>query len=297
MPGGGRVEITAVRPSPRIRGQPLVFSSEDYESMITAGSGGRNARLPPATARLIIPRVIRRLHVPKVFPGDNSLDPAQSRHARDVLRLSEGDTVELFDDGGAVASGMLIFEGSRATSVRVISVDQRPASGVGVVVASAVPKGERADWMVEKLSELGVTAFVPLVTRRSVVKPDGKNKRDRWTRIATESAKQSRRTGVMRIEELTPLEELLDNRLEQTAAFHLCTRPGTLPLTRTLAGIRGNLRILLLIGPEGGWTGDELASFDAAGAMAAGLTETILRVETAAVAAASLTILLTQSKS
>ena len=63
--------------------------------------------------------------------------------------------------------------------------------------------------MVEKLSELGAAAFIPLITARSVVHPEGRGKRDRWQRLATESAKQSRRVGVMRIEELTKLEDAL----------------------------------------------------------------------------------------
>src|SRR6202011_2416558 len=134
------------------------------------------------------------------------LDPSQARHAREVLRLPDGHPVEVFDDQGIVGTGVLVFEGPRDALVRVqqTSAEKPPATWS---VASAVPKGERADWMVEKLSELGAAAFIPLIAARSVVLPEGRNKRERWVRIATESAKQSHRPGVMRIDELSPLEE------------------------------------------------------------------------------------------
>ena len=175
----------------------------------------RTTRLPACVPGLIIVRVARRVHVPAVRPGELLLDASQAHHARAVLRLGDGATVEVFDDAGNVASGTLAFDGARGAIVRVERIDlsaaeAAAAEGLRWSVAAAVPKGERADWMVEKLSELGCAAFIPLAAARSVVLPEGRsNKRDRWARIAAESAKQSRRRGVMRIAELTPLTELL----------------------------------------------------------------------------------------
>ena len=159
---------------------------------------------------LIIAAVLRRVHVSRLGPGELALDPAQARHVRDVLRFEPGATVEVFDDAGGVAPGELVFDGK---DVRVrIEPETTVApgrAGVEWTIAAAVPKGERADWMVEKLSELGTAEFVPLAAARSVVLPEGRNKRDRWTRIATESAKQSRRAGVMRIGELTKVDDAI----------------------------------------------------------------------------------------
>jgi 16S rRNA (uracil1498-N3)-methyltransferase len=232
--------------------------------------------------------VIRRLHTPTLFIGDVPLDPTQARHARDVLRLEDGTPVELFDDSGAIASGTLLIRGHKDVAVRVerITAPDSP-TGPRLTIASAIPKGERADWMVEKLSELGVAKFIPLATERSVVKPEGKNKYERWARIATESAKQSRRAGVMRIEELRPVRNAT---ADAPSAFYLSTAPGAVPLADVLAGPSQPDELTLLIGPEGGWTEDETEWFESAGIRGVKLTATTLRVETAAIAAAAITM-------
>jgi 16S rRNA (uracil1498-N3)-methyltransferase len=229
---------------------------------------------------------MRRFHTPRLVVGLNSLDARQGKHARDVLRLEEGTSVELFDDEGRTASGLLVFEKGKA-AVRVENVQAgESARAVVITVAAAIPKGERADWMVEKLSELGVSRFVPLAAERSVVVPEGTHKIERWQRIATESAKQSRRHGVMQIESITRLDDIVAD----SPAICLSTQNPAAPLPEVIAELRDS--IVLLIGPEGGWTNAELALCESAGVKFAKLTESILRTETAAVAAAAITAVL-----
>lgn len=153
--------------------------------------------------------MLPRLHVKSIRPGSNPLDPSEAHHTRDVLRLNRGDEVELFDESGATARGTIEASDRSAVSVRIETINHDPTSRAPITVAAAVPKGERADWMIEKLSELGVDRFIPLETARSVVVPAGRNKLQRWNRIAIESAKQSRRRGVMRIDKVTSRPHLL----------------------------------------------------------------------------------------
>ncbi len=238
--------------------------------------------------------MLRRIHTPALLEGENLLGPAQAHHARAVLRLNDGDEVELFDDEGGSATGVLRFDGPHGAAVRV---ERLAAKAVNATrqqwsVASAVPKGERADWMVEKLSELGARAFIPLATARSVVHPEGRNKHDRWVRIATESAKQSRRPGVMRIDALTPLAQAVNavaagSAPGQSAGWCLSTGDPATPIASAFAG-HACPSLTLFIGPEGGWTPDELARMTAAGFLQVRLTHTVLRVETAALAAGAI---------
>jgi 16S rRNA (uracil1498-N3)-methyltransferase len=241
--------------------------------------------------------VLRRVHTRKLYVGRLELDQAGSRHARDVLRLEPGTEVEVFDDVGGVAQGVIVAL-EPLVSVQVDAIDAGAgAAGANVTditVAAAVPKGDRADWMVEKLSELGVARFIPLATARSVVLPEGKNKRDRWTRLATESAKQSRRRGVMRIDELTKLPDAM-TQAAGTRAIVLSTAADAKPILDALDDAPP--RVALFIGPEGGWTDDELQLFQQHAVTPVKLTETILRVETAALVAAAVVAVSSNRKS
>jgi 16S rRNA (uracil1498-N3)-methyltransferase len=245
--------------------------------------------------RLIIPPVARRIHVSSLQPGEILLDKFQAHHLREVLRLKIGSSVELFTDGGLVAQGTVTRADPEAVTVRVETVEQSKTTGE-LIVASAIPKGDRADWMIEKLSELGVARFIPLKTARSVVHPTGQSKRERWMRIATESAKQSHRAGVMRIDELTEIDKLLAGDLTplpglplkwQAQRWYLSTKEDAVAIGQFCKDSHLE-QLFLLIGPEGGWTDEELSHFASSGLTGVKLTATILRVETAAIAAAAI---------
>jgi 16S rRNA (uracil1498-N3)-methyltransferase len=217
--------------------------------------------------------------------GDVSLSAAEAHHLHDVLRLPPGTVVEAFDDSGQVASATIQSADENGVVIRIDSINQHQPLAIDMTVAAAVPKGERADWMVEKLSELGVARFIPLATQRSVVLPAGKNKIERWERIAVESAKQSRRPGVMAIEQLTALEDVIRGT---KLGWYFSTQANATAIgAELLASLRSSESVTLFIGPEGGWTDDEIRRFEAAGFTALALTATVLRVETAAITAAA----------
>ena len=230
---------------------------------------------------------MRRVHLQELRPGPITPDAAQARHLRQVLRLSPGDRVEAFDASGQTAVAV-VEAVEPAVVLRVESVTAAPAGQFTLTVASAVPKGDRADWMVEKLSELGIARFVPLRTARSVVHPEGRGKLERWERLAIESAKQCRRTGVLAISPLTDLAAFLGTVDPKTSIF-CSTNPAARPLSSQALSPKPQA---LLIGPEGDWSPEEEADFAARGLTAVSLGRTILRVETAAVVAAGLVALL-----
>jgi 16S rRNA (uracil1498-N3)-methyltransferase len=242
--------------------------------------------------RLIIRGVARRIHVSQLSPGLLPLEAREAHHARDVLRLPEGSIVEVFDDAGLTAPATLTYRDGRDAAVRVDAVRPAPPSTLNLVIASAIPKGSRADWMVEKLSELGVDAFVPLATARAVVLPEGQQKLARWQRISAEAAKQSRRPGVMRIEPLTTLDNLARQASQAGAAGWYCsTTAPALPIAEAaerLQSDKSKANLTIAIGPEGGWTDVEIELLNQSQFTAIKLTPSVLRVETAAIAAAAM---------
>lgn len=212
------------------------------------------------------------------------LDRTESHHARNVLRLSVGETVVLFDGAGGVASAVIEgYESSRALCrVKDFRVD--PPITPRLVVSSAVPKGPRADAMVDQLSQLGVDRFIPLHTEHSVAVPKP-TKVEKFTRAAVESAKQCGRSWLMQVDPpARPVSVWEDKAFD----LKLIAAPGGEPLPEFAEHVRGCQSLLVLIGPEGGWSADELASAANAGCLSWAIAPHILRIETAAVTAASI---------
>ena len=238
--------------------------------------------------------VARRIHVSQVSVGEVLLDDREAHHVRDVLRLKEQTAVEAFDDVGNIGLGILKTVAAGRVSIAVESIQPREVEEFNLVIAAAVPKAARADWMVEKLSELGVNTLIPLATDRSVSLPEGKNKLQRWVRLAEEAAKQSHRRGVMHIESLTSLPETIKTARLAGDAWCLSTGPGTVPIAERIAQMTPGT-LTLFIGPEGGWTVDEVTLFEQSGIPGVSLTRTILRIETAAIAAAAIVASLQKS--
>jgi 16S rRNA (uracil1498-N3)-methyltransferase len=237
---------------------------------------------------------MRRLHVEQVRAGEIELGKQEAHHARDVLRLQTGTEVEIFDDHGYSATAAIERCDRHAVTVRTLTMNQREMPKFRWSIASAIPKGTRGDWMIEKISELGAFRFIPLKAARSVVLPEGKGKHERWQRLATEAARQSKRSGVMQIEPLTDPAILLPTREEsaKARAWYLSTAQDARPMAAAIEGMIGHrphpFHLTLFIGPEGGWTEGEIGEFEAAHLTPVRMGTTILRVETAAVAAAAI---------
>lgn len=215
------------------------------------------------------------------------LTPEQGHYLRDVLRLKEGAEVELFDADGATARGVLVEMSGRRVVVQVDPPHQAiPGQTLRWTIASAVPKANRADWMIEKLCELGAEVYIPLSAGRSIVVPEGHHKIERWRRLAAEAARQSRRRGVMLIDSIRTPSELL-SRQERAVIWYLSTEPDATSILHAVEQLQTGRELLLLVGPEGGWTAEEIDLFAGNNLTGVRLTETILRIETAAVAAAA----------
>jgi len=241
--------------------------------------------LPPYQCPVIIRNVARRFPVAMLSVGVLHLDAAESHHARDVMRLGLGDNVELFDNTGHTAAGPIVqLDPTVAVQITAIAT---PLTRAQIIVASAVPKGNRADWMIEKLAEIGVSRFIPLQTARSVVHPEGIRKLERWQRLASEAAKQSHRTGTLEISPLTALPAVVREIQSQNAArWFLTTHLPAQVFAAAVQTLQSDRPACLLIGPEGGWTDQEEDAFRAAGFTAVALTPSVLRIETAALVAA-----------
>lgn len=235
------------------------------------------------------PMAIRRFHVQVLSSPVAQVTGREAQHAIRVLRLKTGEQVILFDGSGLEAAGRIIQISDTSFEVELLApaIANGPSRG-SLTLVTAVPKGNRADWMVEKLAELGVARLWPLRCDRGQVDP-GDGKLARWGRMAIEAAKQSRQAANMTIESPGTFGEIASGA--GNAKIFVCDSSGPAPtLAAALreSAVQIDEQVLIVVGPEGGFTNDELAKMKAAGALPVCLAQSILRIETAAIAAATL---------
>ncbi len=227
-----------------------------------------------------------RFYASPLVPGQVTLAGDQAHHARNVLRLKAGDTVELFDGAGVTARGVIDTVSRAETVVTVENCNQALARPEPVVeLAFAVPKGKRLDWLLEKATELGAAVLQPVIFDRSVAGGAelSAGKRDRWLAHCIAAAKQCRTDFLPEIREPVSLETFLAGR---ASAIGLVgdVDPAAPTLAGALAAWQGGQGISLVIGPEGDFTQDEWQMIMNAGVRGVRLGHTVLRVETAAIA-------------
>ncbi len=204
-----------------------------------------------------------------------------------VRRLAVGDAVLIFDGAGGEAPAVAIEVGATSAVLELEAPRAvlRPAPHVTVV--QAVLKGERMDWCLEKLVEVGADAVVVAETERAVVRLDDERREKRLIRhrrIAQEAARQCGRADVPPVDAATSLAQALALAPVAGAGVKLVADPAAEgPLLRAVPP--SAMTVALLIGPEGGLAADELVQAAAAGFVAVSLGETVLRAETAGAAA------------
>jgi 16S rRNA (uracil1498-N3)-methyltransferase len=213
-------------------------------------------------------------------------------HLRDSLRITVGETLWL-NNGLAVRYRVEITDVSRrAVTARVLeTIQEPPRQTPRLVLGQSLLKGEKMDWVIQKATELGVSEIVPIESQHSVVqlKADRVNHQlARWQRIALEAAQQSEQWRIPTVATPQSLSALLTSLATGTLTLMLAERrEGKSLQTVTLPqDARGS--ILVLIGPEGGWSQEEAQIDEQAGIQPITLGEHILRAETAAIAAISI---------
>ncbi len=219
-------------------------------------------------------------------------------HIAKVLRLRPGDALRLFDGRGRRFAGVISDirkDGSVAGTIeREIEEDAPPPARVRVVLHQALLKQARWDWLLEKGTELGVAAFAPLLTQRTVV-PEGsaRAKMERSKRIVVAAAKQCGRADLPELREPVHLRDALKAcQGRGPALFAWEALPGVCAasvlrpvLSQALREAKGGeFSTHLFIGPEGGWADEEVELAEAEGALLFGLGPATLRAETAALA-------------
>jgi len=230
----------------------------------------------------------RRWIADEVSDNHASLTGAHAEHLTRVLRARVGQEFDI------VAGGVLRHGRVAAIAENRVDFDlgeEIPAAvAANLTLLLAIFKFDRMEWAIEKCTELGVAKIVPIIARRTDahLAAASAKRAERWRRIALQASEQSRRTTPPDIPAPLNLRDAVN--LPGTLRILLAETEEQTTLRNVLETAKEAKEILLAIGPEGGWTEDELQMFQSAGWMSASLGPTILRAETAAIAATALAI-------
>ncbi|MDH5405581.1 MAG: 16S rRNA (uracil(1498)-N(3))-methyltransferase [Candidatus Aminicenantes bacterium] len=209
------------------------------------------------------------------------LSGEQFHHLVRVRRGRVGDKVRVFDEQGREFEGKVSeIRKDRAVILLVEKCLISAPPSIEITLLQALPKGRKMDLIVQKTTELGVWKIIPLITERTIVRLPRPDRVARWNRIALESCRQSQRRSIPLVSPITRLEEL---DLASLSGLKIILCEGAeRGLKEALKGTTEN-KVVLMVGPEGGWSPREIELSLQWGFITAGLGRRILRTETAGI--------------
>lgn len=209
---------------------------------------------------------------------------ADHHHITRVLRLGSGSRITLFEPDGTEHTAIITSAGGHVLDLEITGTRKaRRESPVRITLVQAIPRGRKLDLVVEKATELGVWEIRPMLTHRTQGR--GAGKVERWRRIAREAAKQCGRTSVPTVHEPEDFSALIE-RSDADSRGILLYEEGVSALSPS--DIEGGTAFTLFVGPEGGFTEEEVGLAEAKGVVVRGLGPRLLRTETAGIAVSAI---------
>ncbi|AIQ13975.1 RsmE family RNA methyltransferase [Paenibacillus durus] len=229
--------------------------------------------------------------------GSVSIGGEDARHIARVMRGKAGDKLIVSDGVSREALAEIALIGEGVVTVSIIEnmpMTQEPR--VKITVAQSLPKGDKMEIVIQKCTEIGAAAFLPFLSERTIVQYDERkeSKRlERWRKIAKEAAEQAHRNIVPEVAAPLPWKQLLKAVNRYDAVYFCYEKEEGLQLRSAVApwaaqlGTADKASVLVIVGPEGGFSENECREAEEAGAVSVGLGKRILRCETAGMVAAA----------
>lgn len=227
----------------------------------------------------------RRYFAPELATSNSliGLPTEEAQHAIRVMRVQAGDSVTLFDGRGHECEATVVAIGRNECQCKpgeVLAVDREPACKIHLGIA--LPKPDRARELIERLTELGIASLTPIIAARTQRGPSD-SVLEKLRRGVVEACKQSGRNRLMRIDDPVSSADFF----ARDSGASVCILSHPTQSSTSLIDMRGNAIVTAAIGPEGGWTDEEVAMATEAGYQSIDLGKRIYRIETAAVVIAA----------
>ena len=218
------------------------------------------------------------------------IDNEQFHYLTNVRRFNIGDTINIFDGLGNSFVAQIEKIDKKQLSGKILSSKTFQAPNKKVSLYTAIPKGERFDWLIEKASEIGVYKIVPVIYERSVIKDFTENKIERYRKISMAASSQSWRADIMQIENPVKFLSLIETLKEQKNSLNILPYESEEENKIVSLDFSNVNCINVFIGPEGGFDNKEIEIALKNNFKTVTLGKNILRVETAAIVASSIVI-------
>ncbi len=232
---------------------------------------------------------MHRFFVPKDAIKQNkaTLSGSDVHQIRDVLRLSEGSDIELLDGTGNIYAAKIKKLKKDEASCDIISYrESKSEPNIQITVIQSLPKGPKMDMIVQKMTEIGAHKIIPVISERTIVKLSEEKEEKkvlRWQKIAKEASEQSARGIIPHVEEIKTFEKAIEDAKNYDLALIPWEMEDKATLKNTLNKNKKAGNIVIAIGPEGGFSKDEIEKAKKAGFISISLGKRILRTETAGI--------------
>ncbi len=226
---------------------------------------------------------MKRIFLEDLTAAELKISGQDARHLAYSLRARRGDKIRAVDRAGNCAVIELIDFNNDSVKARRIGEMQKVAVERKIILADCLPKQNRFETIIEKATELGVDKIQPLISERTIARP--KDKLERWRRIAKESSEQCGRDTIPEIGDVRKLDDWLKEifPLKENWLFLFCWELEKTTTVREVLSANRNSNIIVLIGPEGGFSEREVLAIKIAGGVSASLGSRILKTDTAAI--------------
>ena len=232
---------------------------------------------------------MKRIFLEDLTAAELKISGQDARHLAYSLRARRGERIKAVDRAGNCAVIELIDFNNDSVKARRIGEMQKVIVERKIILADCLPKQNRFETIIEKATELGVDKIQPLISERTIARPGGGareiSKLERWRRIAKESSEQCGRDTIPEIGDIRKLDDWLKEifPLKENWLFLFCWELERTTTVREVLSANRNSNIIVLIGPEGGFSEAEVSTIKMVGGVSASLGNRILKTDTAAV--------------
>ena len=242
-------------------------------------------------SHIVNKKLMHTFYVPRtqIYDDSTTVVGSEHHHLRNVLRLELGETIRIIDGEGSVITATISKIETELTFTKIEKLEYHDRTTPSITLFQGIPKHDKMELILQKTTELGVTQIVPIITERSLQKPS-KSRLERWHRIMLSATKQCGRAWIPELNEIQTLQGCLDAIHTYDCAVIFWEIESERHIQSVLRKHPEVKTIALIVGPEGGFTDDEVKDIIEKGCIPVKIGSTILRTETAAIAGMAMTV-------